>query len=1500
MIRFSRKRNFANSPTIQARVARDELRNAALVVCERLEERTLFNAGGGWTGGGIVGDYYNNGSFSGSPTFSRTDVRIDFTPGSEAPGGGLSSDPSFGAIHTATDWSAVWQGTLIPKYTETYTLKEMIGSGDAGAVYFGTGAQGSNPLLLSGSGRQSAQITLTAGQDYNLEMTYVHNGGSTWQAQLHWLSNGKQTFSEEAIEPASLVGENAPSPEPEDPSGFADAALGATYTGTYGDNYVDVYGNLITGNTTISSTASPITVAFGSLYDGENIQGSGLTEGTTIASYAATTSTTGSVTYTSITLSEPATYSGYTPEGLVANAGAVIDSSGQPTGDFALNNMAPSTTGPTIYKVNFTGAAQVWANATATQSDGQINEMFFTGNDDASVSSFAGTLAPGSTTIADVVASGDGTLYDLFVGETLNTAGLPAGTTVTAITPITDGATVTISNAATVSTVTSTTFSGSEEIDGQTYYPYGSVWNFGTTGEPVINKNDQTWNAATGTGYNPADNQTTILLEITNPYYTNIAFSQTYRNGYGAPGGPTTAGTTTVTGVTNLSIMGPTTSGGSTDYAAGTVFNSAYLQDLAPYTVIRSNSSAWDLDQTDANNNTDWSNRPLPSTLDFEADSNYGYNSPSDNVNGGNPPPPWEELILQANETGKDLYINVPGTASETYVTQLADLLKNGDTVNGVNYPGLLPNLNIYIEFSNEVWNGSGPNTGLQTAFDDAQSADTLDYQQYLQIEGSSYFDPTVWSMIRTKDISDIFRSVYGNAEMPSSSNGVQNADPRIRPLLEWQSNGLNFGYTAPSQLLTDLQTEFGNDANYYLYGGGGGWYADDNDPASTVSQLFSDLPTLMSTDVNSSADGTQGLDISGMTQENAAICVSFGLEDVGYEGGFDFGNSGNGQTPAQNSASTNTSITPYVTETLDQFFAAGGNMAIVYNGIDDTGAAEWPVLTNVYAGVTPKLQGYINEAQTLPPQTLAERYLVAGDWPLSDDSGTVATDTSVNGENATLEGGATWTTASAVGDGAIDVGANGYAVTSTSASLPTGSEDSTITFWFNSTELYNDPSSEYSYLAGYGNGLSDNVNIFLSQGGSYYYPYPGNTQHNENTTHPLVPDAWNFLALTYDGGTNTDTVYLNGAEISSQNAGTIFSDLNAGQVDIDFPGLYHTPGVYDDMRIYTKTLTPAQIALLYAVPTVTTSVSPGQVSLSWTSISGATSYDLYRSTSPGGVNSTPLVTGITTTTYADASVVGGTTYYYSVVPIDTSLAGSSSAQATATPPPQATLLDEWPLNSTLAPSTGSTNLALFNGGSTSYTTSTPTQTSLSTSASFNVNSSGVGALQAPTDLNLSSSSNYSISLWFNTANYDAYSELLGVGEYWTNNGYMAIRLGQDGYLELDEQNLSGGEAYFGASVANLPAAGSWVNVVATIDNTAGTAALYVDGQFFASTTSNTIESGVSWSAKNITSAPVTLGYRYGAEYSEDQYTGLLSDPQMYGGILTQQEADAIYTTGAP
>jgi hypothetical protein len=58
-------------------------------------------------------------------------------------------------------------------------------------------------------------------------------------------------------------------------------------------------------------------------------------------------------------------------------------------------------------------------------------------------------------------------------------------------------------------------------------------------------------------------------------------------------------------------------------------------------------------------------------------------------------------------------------------------------------------------------------------------------------------------------------------------------------------------------------------------------------------------------------------------------------------------------------------------------------------------------------------------------------------------------------------------------------------------------------------------------------------------------------------------------------------------------------------------------------------------------------------VTLNWTASATATSYNVYRGTSPGGEGTTAFKTGITTTSFTDTSVTPGTTFYYKVTAVN-------------------------------------------------------------------------------------------------------------------------------------------------------------------------------------------------------------------------------------------------------
>ncbi len=124
------------------------------------------------------------------------------------------------------------------------------------------------------------------------------------------------------------------------------------------------------------------------------------------------------------------------------------------------------------------------------------------------------------------------------------------------------------------------------------------------------------------------------------------------------------------------------------------------------------------------------------------------------------------------------------------------------------------------------------------------------------------------------------------------------------------------------------------------------------------------------------------------------------------------------------------------------------------------------------------------------------------------------------------------------------------------------------------------------------------------------------------------------------------------------------------------------------------------------AVPTGLVA-TPGnaQVALTWTAVTGASSYTLSRTTTSGGPYMT-VQSGITTTTYTNTGLTNGTAYYYVVSATNAGGTSANSTQASATPvaPPTA------PTGLTVTPGNAQITLTWSAvSGASSYTVSRST-----------------------------------------------------------------------------------------------------------------------------------------------------------------------------------------------
>lgn len=95
---------------------------------------------------------------------------------------------------------------------------------------------------------------------------------------------------------------------------------------------------------------------------------------------------------------------------------------------------------------------------------------------------------------------------------------------------------------------------------------------------------------------------------------------------------------------------------------------------------------------------------------------------------------------------------------------------------------------------------------------------------------------------------------------------------------------------------------------------------------------------------------------------------------------------------------------------------------------------------------------------------------------------------------------------------------------------------------------------------------------------------------------------------------------------------------------------------------------TAASVTVPNLVPTgVTATGGSGSVTVSWTAASGASSYNVKRSTVSGGPY-TPIATSVTAVTYTDQAVTSGMTYYYVVSSVYPGGESANSSQVSAAP----------------------------------------------------------------------------------------------------------------------------------------------------------------------------------------------------------------------------------------
>jgi len=406
--------------------------------------------------------------------------------------------------------------------------------------------------------------------------------------------------------------------------------------------------------------------------------------------------------------------------------------------------------------------------------------------------------------------------------------------------------------------------------------------------------------------YDPDNNLTSLELELTE-YADQLALSFTQ----------------TGAGIRNLKVIRP-----GYDATNPPLFTTPFIEHIARFKTLRF------MDWLHTNNNervTSWATRATPAQTQYASAAGV----------------PWEHIVTLANETGKDIWINIPIKADDDYVLQLARLLKSA----------LNPEIKIYIEYSNEIWNAQF--SQFKTNMELAATEVLYNPTSPLAYDGSN--DKNKWGYRRIakrlKEISDIFRSVYGDAAMMNTVRPVfasQVVQPYVTEL------GLKF-----------IEAVYGPPANYF-HALAGAPYFNLGDQQRVHGLTADEVLQAMDMSVSRLASVNQ-------FEKNLALASWYGLPFFAYEGGAD--TFGTGSIEAKKEANLDQRMEAICTRYLNTWFENGGGLFMWFTagaGNWTTQYGTWELTTDLSITDTPKIR-CLEAMLASPPPKLKSRNSVPG-----------------------------------------------------------------------------------------------------------------------------------------------------------------------------------------------------------------------------------------------------------------------------------------------------------------------------------------------------------------------------------------------------------------------------------------------------------------------------------------------------------------------------------------
>jgi hypothetical protein len=200
------------------------------------------------------------------------------------------------------------------------------------------------------------------------------------------------------------------------------------------------------------------------------------------------------------------------------------------------------------------------------------------------------------------------------------------------------------------------------------------------------------------------------------------------------------------------------------------------------------------------------------------------------------------------------------------------------------------------------------------------------------------------------------------------------------------------------------------------------------------------------------------------------------------------------------------------------------------------------------------------------------------GWWKLDEGTGTACADSSASDNDGTAAGSPAWGT-----DGNIRTnclifdGSND--IVSTAGAAPFGTGDLTLAVWAKTGTI-----GSYQFCR----MIDDyNTHIGMTQAGGYYSCYASRDRTGTVAQSGTIatPGDWHHYAVTFQASADTCILYVDGAASPNSTPQACGAESAGYAVGLGarYDSVYSYVGRMQDARVYTRVLTAAQVAALYA-----------------------------------------------------------------------------------------------------------------------------------------------------------------------------------------------------------------------------------------------------------------------------------------------------------------------------